>query len=508
MSHRLAAAAGAALALFACTASAAPSPAPKAPTDLRPQVEPPVEAQLKQAFEHLQAERCDEALPLFRRAFGRREFRDVDQDVQAVAYETAAVCELGAERFDAAIELLQRADKIGDLHEFGLQGLFLSAYYGGYDDQAVAALERFETAEAIAPFDGSLLELARTLAKAPERAALRRRLLAVLHRLDFEPAEPFESFEGHWAAYARMLQPQDPKAAAEVAARVTDPDLLLDFRLDARFAALVEADPARFDLRAAAERKLAADRAAAEAHPKLATGPMLVAQSLRMLGRADEALAVLDDALARLDAFEDGEDQRNWLLNDRAYALYDLGRFEEALATMRQAAGATEKGDANVSQTINLALMLVSTERPEEALTALKPFGAGLRASAYGDMWAKAAEACALAALDRKAELGKALAWMRPRENDNPAAHARARLCAGDLDAAAAVYVRRLADPEQRSGALESLSEFDPPAVVAPEVRRLQQRLDQVRARPDVKAAIARVGRVERVPLSGAWGDF
>ncbi|NEX94047.1 hypothetical protein [Caulobacter sp. 17J65-9] len=502
--RRLAAVCAAVLALAAGSASATPTPQPAPELSL--------DEQLQQIFEHLKADRCEAALPLMRQVFTRREFLQKPVAAQGVTYEMAGLCEMREGRIEAADELLAKADKVAGLHDFGLQARVLTGLYGGHVDQAVAALERLQAPDALKAFKLELFQdLKQTLA-AREKADLRQRMLAALDRLDFAPDEPFETFDAAWAEYARMIVDQNPAGAARAAARISDPGPLLELRLDKRFAALVDAEPARFDLRAAAERKLAADRAAMAANPKLLAGPHTVASDLRVLGRADEALAVLDAALARTEpnAWTDAGDQLRWARNERAYALLALGRFDEAVAALRQGADLDEHGTLNVSQVINLAEVQLQVGRPEAALETLAVFEAPeRRASAYGVMWVKSGQACAYAALGRKAELRMTLTWLAAHADDNPAAHTRALLCAGDVDGAAASYKRRLADPEQRADALAALSQFDPPPVTAPGVKAAAERLAQVRARPDVQAAIAKAGRVERVPLvSVYWGDI
>lgn len=151
--------------------------------------------------------------------------------------------------------------------------------------------------------------------------------------------------------------------------------------------------------------------------------------------------------------------------------------------------------------------MLVSEQRPRDALEVVQTVG---EASPYGDMWIASVRACAAAQLGDAALRETAMAFLREHVEDNYAAMARANLCVDDLDAAAALYVQRLNDLDQRSSALLALQRYQaPPGSALPYDGVLRQRLDRVRERADVQAAVAAVGRIEDVPLQSVyWGDI
>jgi hypothetical protein len=77
-----------------------------------------------------------------------------------------------------------------------------------------------------------------------------------------------------------------------------------------------------------------------------------------------------------------------------------------------------------------------------------------------------------------------------------------AYLCVGNIDAAAALMVRRLNDRVEREGALLALQLFQRMETrqMPMEVIELQ-RVDEVRDRPEVRAAVAAVGRIEQTPI-------
>lgn len=311
-----------------------------------------------------------------------------------------------------------------------------------------------------------------------------------------------------------MLIAGDVAGARQRIGAVTDPRIVLSIRIDRTFDPL-RADPAferSLDLRVAQEAHVREAREIMARTPRQLTPVLMLAQALRALGRSREALTEIDRVLTRAEApegptqFDDHDAQLNWLLNERAYALYDLNRADEARDTLRRAALSHEGAGINVSQAINYASMLVAEGRPQEALTALTLVG---DASPYGNMWSASVRACAAEQLGDAAQRDEALAFLRAHEADNPAALARGLLCVNDLDGAAALYIRRLANPELREDALLALQIYRAYARTPLTFDALlDQRLAIVRNRPDVRAAAEAVGRIEEAPLYPVyWGS-
>lgn len=302
--------------------------------------------------------------------------------------------------------------------------------------------------------------------------------------------------------------------ARERVSTVTDPQQILIMRVDRRFHALQQdrRTARRHDVRAAAAADLTRTRARAEAAAANLHGFLEVAQALRVLGRREEALAILDQHISRAQApggggYEDTADSLNWLLNERAYVLYDLDRADEAQEAFGLSIAVGEDGNPSVSQVINFASMLVAQQRPRDALEVVRTTG---DASPYGNMWMAAVRACAAAQLGDSALQETSMAFLREHAEDNYAAITRASLCVNDLDAAAALYIARLADPDTRKAALLALQRYQPsPGSSLPNDPILQARLNQVRDRADVQAAVGAVGSIEDVPLRNVyWGDF
>ena len=94
----------------------------------------------------------------------------------------------------------------------------------------------------------------------------------------------------------------------------------------------------------------------------------------------------------------------------------------------------------------------------------------------------------------------EAMRYLREHTDDAPGAYEGALERSGDLDAAAARLIARLSDPESRTETLVELQEYKetpaPPAVI-----KERRRSRSVRARADVRAAVAKVGRIEHYDL-------
>ncbi|WP_114953399.1 hypothetical protein [Sphingosinicella terrae] len=234
------------------------------------------------------------------------------------------------------------------------------------------------------------------------------------------------------------------------------------------------------------------------------------AQFLRSVGRDEEALTLiqpfLEDVAGTARSGEDGP----WLINEAAYALIALGRSQEGRALMEALITLPLSEEPSlISQNINYLEILEETGDPEGALAhaaTLEP-EAAVYASEYGRMWVSSTVICALAQLGRREEAGGRLEVMRAGRDVNPSALVLAYLCSGDVDAAAAEMVRRL-DSDAPSSAILALQDY--------ELSRGPfrgsfpiQHLNALRQRPEVRAALERVGRQLTLPLARtSWGNY
>ena len=331
---------------------------------------------------------------------------------------------------------------------------------------------------------------------------LRRRLLKIVTDPSYAPTEVFGTVDGFRQSYAEILYSSgDKDGAAALIRQIDDPTDLNELSFDPRFRPMLASD---FDMRASVEHSLADARTVMARHPELVEPIVQVAMRLRQLGRPQEALAVLEPARAtmlRQAGFADAEDKANWWWDGLARSHAALGHYDEMLAAMRSGAEMKEAGEVNVSQVINLAEAQVHFGKPEDALKTLAVFDEEKRAvSPYGEMEMRFARGCANALAGKKDALAADLGYALAHDADHREALSDLLLCIGDLDSAAAAFIRRLEDPERRMAALIQLSDYDAPPVLVPD-DPVAVNLEKLKARPDMKAAIARAGGTRRIHL-------
>lgn len=369
---------------------------------------------------------------------------------------------------------------------------------------------------AIGELDDSLILTAyQSLGTVRSPESERLRFLDALSALRWTPNDPANDAASLRLERVRLLLAagRTEEAAVEAAA-LRDPYAQLSLQIDDRFAPVRGSQAG--DLQAVARERLSALTVVAAASPERLSALVAMAELHLALGEPDRALALLNAAFERRrrggpDAFVDDDAHLNWARDVRAQALLALGRWDDALEALAEAAGTPEDGGANFSQTMNLAGALTFAGRPDEALATLDAVNeAGLTDD--GRAWVQASRACALAASKDQAGATQAAARTDELGPRNFPARVHARLCLDDLEAAARLYIARLRRPEDRLEALLALQTYrNDPTVEAREPsgwgakRRTQ--LAELRARPDIQAAAARVGgrigRVELVDVSG-----
>lgn len=422
----------------------------------------------------------------------------------AQAYAVAAACEYSIADYDTAYRHALAGTRLPSGSDW-LWGLRFALEFDR--KQWVAAMATIEAMhrdrpKALAALEVSwLAHLDRELKDAHEDGP-RRRLLAILTAPGYTPAEPVATVDWARQSYAEILMASSDRAAARAqVAAVTNPAILIELSFDPRFRTMLPAD---LDLRAAFERDLARTRAIMAANPDL-LGPLHVAaNALLRLGRPQEALALLESARARVEdethPFADAGEKIHWWWDNLARTNERLGRTDAAIAAFRAGAKQGEGSDLNVSQTINLAHALNRAGRPREALATLAAFGPSSLASPYGYAEMHQARGCANILIGDRAGAAKDLEYLRAHEADNRSALSSLLLCMNDLDGAAAAFIRRLDDPDQRGETLAELADYDPSPIARP-ANPTASKLPALKARPDVRAAIARAGGTRRIHL-------
>jgi tetratricopeptide (TPR) repeat protein len=299
------------------------------------------------------------------------------------------------------------------------------------------------------------------------------------------------------------LKDNDLPAAKAVAAAIGSPNTLIKMISDKRFDAVVAADPAHYDIGAAAAAALERAKARRGANPQLLEPVDALAQALMRLDRNDEALAAIDAALAAAhkdeNAFVDTDYALPWVTERRGALLVKLGRKDDDVAERQQAAALPERGTDNVSQTLNLAQKLNNLGRPREALATLKKVPS-TQMSGYGRMAYEAQRACAYAQLKDKENFSGAMLYLKKNAVEAPQVTMQAYTCAKDEDGLAAEMIVMLDNPDTRLNMLFELQDFRGPKGSALDDAEDDWAL-KVQRRADVQAAIARTGRVQNFPI-------
>lgn len=390
-------------------------------------------------------------------------------------------------------------------------------YYGVRFERPLASLEALDVLARVSPGDVRNVELRmlgqlrRAADEADESGDRSLALYESLLRAAYVPEAPYND-DFLRMSHARLLLDRGRvDEARERLATVTDIESVVQMRVESLFEPL-RADrefAPRLDLPAAVARDLDRSRATLDTTPPTMEAVYLHMHKLFIARGYDEALALADRVLAQHaedpQAYADADEYRKWVLNTRGYVLYELGRPDEARAMLAEAAGLAEHGEPNVSNIINYAGYLVDEGRGAEAMALLPKIG---DASPYGQGWIEAVRSCAGVLQEDEAARSAGLDYLKAHEADNPAALSRALLCSDDVDGAAALMIRRLGAISTRGDALLALQgRIESPGDTRWFRARLLERFERLRAREDVRAAAAAVGRIEDLPVN-VGGDL
>ncbi len=270
--------------------------------------------------------------------------------------------------------------------------------------------------------------------------------------------------------------------------------------VDKEFDEITTADPGMYDFDQVLDWQMRNAQSAA-ADPNSLSAQNSLAEALTVRNRLPEALAVVDAAIARMNAappetpaFTDQEMQANWTHERRANILAYMNDREAALAALQAGVEQGEGGGANVSQLLNRAADLVALNRGAEALQAIDAYDPS-NASPYGQMVALRVRACALAQTGDRDGMNAVITQMRARQQDSLMQVRDAALCADNLDLAAQTLIREMQDPYERAATVVGLQQFTDDDPLTEHEREMQTRSNTLLARADVQAAINRVIR-------------
>lgn len=292
--------------------------------------------------------------------------------------------------------------------------------------------------------------------------------------------------------------------------RVDAPMTLIKLRSDQRFDGLLSANTMLPTPEAAAAARVALLKEQVLAHPRSLERVQGLARALMVLGQWEQVISMSGDSLARAHnraaddepPFDD-MDQLAILQEIRANALLSVGRVDEAVTEMEQAATLTHRGEANVSQVLDLGLMYCSLDRPDDALKVIAKVG---EMSAYGSLVQHTVQLRAALLKQDEAAARRAFDYLRKHRTDGQEMYLDALIYTNRLDEAAKEMIRQLDNLETRGDTLLQLQQLREPPTLPGQVA-YEQRWQALKARADVQAAIARVGRVQQYALYPNWSE-
>jgi len=348
--------------------------------------------------------------------------------------------------------------------------------------------------------------VARAVANTPRTGSVRFGLLKSLYDAHYVPPSGFDLSWWWLELGRRQLERGDTEAAVAPLKAVRLPHAMIQILADNRFAP-VRAQLGPMDVAAAARRNVEATHAASARSPREIQPFLMYVDALLDMQRSDEALAELDAVIARVAGSKDHGGYSDygrsypWVLDMRSRALQALGRWDEAVAQLIEASHLQERSSENVSQVINLAGLYNQLGRPRDALDALAALVAGNQ-SPYGRAQVANESLSAALQMGNQDEAERQLAYLKEHQADSPRTYQVALVHANRLDEAAALLMSRLANPDQRSDALMDLQDYVHGADTARD-REFMRVWHEIRARPDVAAAIGKVGSIGTYPVLG-----
>jgi tetratricopeptide (TPR) repeat protein len=431
-----------------------------------------------------------------------------------LAWAVLARIDMSAQRYDRAAERLARANAADDSDPDIWYWLAMVEDARGKPDAAARAFtelaERWP--ELLANVEPR--EIYRLQSRLGEGSQARVDFLQTL--FDAKWDDPTGDASALWHLLALMrLERGEPEAARAAMRRIVHPDLVVSMRSDRRFDAVVDRDAWAFNAERAATRAVEAMREKTEARPNDLDAKVQLSYALLDAGDHEGVMRLVDAVLAsNADAGREttgGHAERTpaqhaWLLNNRAVALYRLGRTQEAIADMERARRLPTGDGPNVSQTLNLGEFHCALGRAADAKRMADAVEGG-HVSAYGRMFQARLRLCAAWLSQDANGMKRAFAAIRKGRARSEEIHLDALVMLGRLDEAAQALIALLDAPRERADILPTLQRYRNVAPT-PTLARLRAQREALLSRDDVKAAIERVGRRERYEVySGAGFD-
>lgn len=329
-----------------------------------------------------------------------------------------------------------------------------------------------------------------------ERYPLRDRVYIALARADWQPQDN-PDMRDHLArgAIDALIGQGNTEEAARLLDRVDMPELLTGMAMERRYAALWPAVEERLGP-AGGKAVDRFARAKLEAFARQPDDTKTMREAVRafvLLGRPAEAIEISE----RIPVAEGMDEDQVVALRYEAQSLVSLGRRDEAIDRMAALAklDLARTPSAGAGLVVH-AELLDEAGRSEEAVAAARTGIAkgGTALSPWGVAWLERTEACALSAMGRAGDAAAAVAPLVKEPARNEAATIEALLCLKRDAEAAKIAVATLATPQEASNIID---QFQPDGALGlPVQSRLRALWVPFLARPDVKAAFGKAGRI------------
>lgn len=419
-----------------------------------------------------------------------------------LAWAVLARVDMSARRYDRASERLRHAIAADDGDPNVWYWLAISEHNRSRHEAAAASFtelaERWP--EVLVNIDAS--EVYRLQARLPDGSREKLDFLQTLFDAKWDDPGGDASFL--WRQLALMrLERGEVDAARAVTRRIVHPGIIIAMRSDKRFDPLVDRGAWAFNPERAAERAIEVLRAKVDGRPDDLDAKVQLTYALLDAGDHAGTIRLADAALATTSPEREDDGTRSeaqaWLLNNRAVALYRLGRTQEALADMERARRQPKTRGPNINQTLNLGELHCASGRAEDARRMADAIEGGA-VSDYGRMFQARVRLCAAWLLQDAKGMQRAFETIRKGRTHGESIHLDALMMLGRLDEAAQALIALLDSPKERADILRALQQYRE-VEPTPTLARLRAQRDALLARDDVKAAIERVGRRERYDL-------
>lgn len=325
---------------------------------------------------------------------------------------------------------------------------------------------------------------------------VRGRMLIALARADWEPADIPELRVGFAeGAIEALIDQGEPAEAEGLLERIEQPEQLSAMAVDRHFAKLWPALETRLGLASATSvERFARDKLSVYGDsPGSEVALRDAADAMLLLGRYQEVVDMTQDVRV-VDGIS-REAVRTVLY--RARALAALRRNDEVDRLLAPfLALDIQRVPAASTALVSYAEFLDEAGRPAKALMVTREARTktGELLTDLGKRWLDRTEVCTLSALGRTAEAANAMDALKKLSNQNPSAAIEALLCAGRDTEASQLTLKAFDDSDAAS---DLLVQFQPTgSLLAPTPSRLRALWTSFLARPEVKAAFDRKGRI------------